>query len=105
MRARWRIVCASVLLAVAVAAWGQLSTTSLRGTALDPKGGAIPCVVVTVENASTGVVERTLTTDENGSYAAEALPPGTYKVSAKKQGFATQVRQVNAQVGRVIVVH
>jgi hypothetical protein len=60
--------------------------------------------VVTVQNASTGVVERTLTTDEYGSYAAEALPPGTYTVSAKKQGFATQLRQVDAQVGRVVVV-
>ena len=59
MRVRWSLVCESVLLAIAVAAWGQLSTTSLRGTALDPKGAAVPGVVVRIQNASTGVVERT----------------------------------------------
>lgn len=87
MRARWFVFCASGVLAYAVAGWGQLSTASVRGITLDPKGASVPGVLVTVENGSTGVVERTLTTDENGSYAAEALPPGTYKVSAKKEGF------------------
>jgi Carboxypeptidase regulatory-like domain/TonB dependent receptor len=104
MRTRWFLICASILLAVAVAARGQLSTSSLRGVALDPKGAAVPRVLVTIENAATGVNERTLTTDENGNYAAEALAPGTYRVSAKKQGFKTQVRNVDVQVGRVVVV-
>jgi hypothetical protein len=104
MRTRGFLICASVLLAVAVAARGQLSTSSLRGIALDPKGAAVPGVVVTIENAATGVNERTLTTDENGNYAAEALAPGTYRISAKKQGFKTQVRNVDVQVGRVVVV-
>jgi hypothetical protein len=104
MRTRWFLICASVLLAVAVAAQGQLSTSSLRGVALDPKGAVVPGVVVTIENAATGVIERTLTTDENGNYAAEALAPGSYRVSAKKQGFNTHVRNVDIQVGRVVVV-
>ena len=99
MRTRRVLICASVLLVVAVAAWGQLSTSSLRGVALDPNGAAVPGVLVTIENAATGVIERTLTTDENGNYAAEALAPGTYKVSAKKQGFTTQVRNIDVQVG------
>jgi Carboxypeptidase regulatory-like domain/TonB dependent receptor len=104
MRARWFLIYASVLLAVVVTAWGQLSTSSLRGVAIDPKGAVVPGVLVTIENAATGVIERTLTTDENGNYAAEALAPGTYRVSAKKQGFTTQVRNIDVQVGRVVVV-
>src|SRR5438046_1308224 len=104
MRTRWFLICASLLLAVAVATWGQLSTSSLLGVALDPKGAAVTGVVVTIEKAATGVIDRTLTTDENGNYAAEALAPGTYRVSAKKQGFTTQVRNVDVQVGRVVVV-
>jgi hypothetical protein len=104
MYSRSCLVSVAILLAGAVGAWAQLSTASLRGTALDPKGGAVPGVVVTIENDATGVVERTVTTDGNGNYAAEALPPGTYKISAKKEGFKTQVRQVDVQVGRVVVV-
>src|SRR5438094_197125 len=104
MHSRWCLVCVLVLLAVAVTAWGQLSTASLRGTALDPNGAAVPGVVVTIENSATGVVERTLTTDDHGTYTAEALPPGTYKISAKKEGFATQIRRLELQVGRVMVV-
>jgi Carboxypeptidase regulatory-like domain len=90
MRTRWFLIYASVLLAVAVAARGQLSTSSLRGVALDPKGAAVQRVVVTIENAATGVSERTLTTDENGNYAAEALAPGTDRVG--EVGPVSQLR-------------
>jgi outer membrane receptor protein involved in Fe transport len=104
MRFRKCLLCICFILAVAGVMFGQLSTASLRGTALDPQGAAVPGVVVTLKNAATGVVERTLTTDGNGNYAAEAMPPGTYEISTRKEGFKTQVRQVDIQVGRVVVV-
>src|ERR1700675_2968298 len=99
---RW-FICLSVLLG-GVGAWGQLSTASLRGTVLDPNGAVVPGVVVTIENTGTGVVERTLTTDETGGYAADALSPGSYTISAKKAGFSTQIHKIDVQVGRVVVV-
>ncbi|MBI3476417.1 MAG: TonB-dependent receptor [Acidobacteria bacterium] len=100
---RW-LICLAVLLGCGVGVWGQLSTASLRGTALDPNGAVVPGVTVTIENAGTGVVERTLTTDDTGGYAADALSPGAYTISAKKDGFATQIHKIDIQVGRVVVV-
>lgn len=64
----------------------------------------MPEVVVTIVNAATGVTERSVHTDQNGNYAAEGLPPGRYKISTNKAGFATQMIEVELQVGRVTVV-
>lgn len=104
MHPRANLVCTTVVLLVATACWGQLSTASLRGTVHDPNGAAIPGVVVNLQNSATGVIERSVTTDENGGFAAEALPPGTYNITAKKAGFADFRRALEVQVGRVIVV-
>ena len=100
---RW-LICLSVLLGGAAASWGQLSTASLRGTTLDPHGAVVAGVTLTVQNSGTGVVERTLTTDETGGYAADALSPGAYTISAKKDGFATQIYKIDLPVGRVAIV-
>lgn len=81
--------------------FSQISTSSLRGSAVDPKGAAIAEAAVVITNAATGVVERTLNTDTNGHYSAEAMPPGPYKVSIRKEGFAPQSRSLDLQVGRV----
>src|SRR5437879_1256910 len=92
-----------LLLVVAVNSFAlsQISTSSLRGTAVDPNGAAVPGATVVIESSATEVVERTLTTDTSGGYSAEGLPPGIYKVSVRKQGFGEQVRSIELQVGRV----
>ena len=96
----------SVLLLVSVFLFvltspAQIGTSSLRGTALDPQGAALPGAVVVIKNALTGIVERTLSTDAAGNYAGEELPPGNYEVSVRKDGFATQTQKIELQVGRV----
>ncbi len=88
------------LIAVPLAA--QLPTASLRGTVNDPSGAAVPGVSVTIKNTGTGV-ERIVTTDENGGYSAEGLSPGSYSVSTRKEGFASQTQSLELQVGRVVV--
>jgi len=82
----------------------QLPTAALRGTVTDSSGAAVPRATVTIQNAATGVVERRVETDDLGNLAAESLPPGDYKVTVEKTGFASQARALKLPVGRVIVL-
>ncbi|MGH9470637.1 MAG: carboxypeptidase regulatory-like domain-containing protein, partial [Terriglobia bacterium] len=78
------------LLLAAIAAYGQVVNGIIVGTVTDTSGAVIPQAKVTVTDIGTGV-NRVLTTDSSGYYSVPNLPPGTYKVSAAKQGFTTGV--------------
>src|SRR5690348_15498949 len=73
---------------VATLSWAQTSTTSLRGTIVDPKGAVVPAVEVTITNAATGF-SRTTKTNEQGVYQFVELPPATYTLTIKAPGFST----------------
>ena len=62
----------------------------LRGTVTDPTGGVIPNANVTVADPQTGL-QRTAATDSGGQYQFSALPPSTYTVTVRMNGFATEV--------------
>lgn len=70
-----------------VAAWGQ-ATTSLRGTVTDPSGAAIPNATVHLVNSDT-TVDRTVTTDQQGSYVFAGVQPGNYVLRVEATGFST----------------
>ncbi|HEX5426428.1 MAG TPA: carboxypeptidase-like regulatory domain-containing protein, partial [Candidatus Acidoferrales bacterium] len=63
---------------------------SLRGTVTDPNGGAVVGATVTLTNAHTNQT-LTSTTDANGIYQFNALPPAPYRLSVEKSGFKTKV--------------
>jgi Carboxypeptidase regulatory-like domain/TonB-dependent Receptor Plug Domain/TonB dependent receptor len=67
-------------------------TGDISGTVTDQHGAAIPEATVIVRNAGTGI-ERALSTNEQGFYAAPLLQPGTYDIRFTKQGFAPVLRQ------------
>jgi len=67
------------------------STTSMRGVITDPSGGVIPEAIVTITNADNGLLRRNVT-DASGEYKFLQIAPGTYKLSAEKEGFATMTR-------------
>ncbi|HKV27558.1 MAG TPA: carboxypeptidase-like regulatory domain-containing protein, partial [Candidatus Acidoferrales bacterium] len=67
-------------------AWAQ-ATTSLRGTVTDPSGAAIPNATVHLVNTDTNL-ERTATTDEQGTYVFAQMQPGHYSVLVEGAGFA-----------------
>src|ERR1700687_4181388 len=67
------------------------STTSMRGVITDPSGGFIPEATVTITNADNGLLRRNVT-DASGEYKFLQIAPGTYKLSAEKEGFATMTR-------------
>ena len=60
---------------------------ALTGTVSDSSGAVIPGAKVSVRNPLTNYA-RTVTTDEQGFYRAEALNVGTYEVRVEQAGFA-----------------
>jgi len=70
--------------------WSQ-GTTSLSGTVNDTTGAVIPGAEITLTNQATSAT-RTATSNEIGAYSFPQVPPGTYKVEFKREGFATVVR-------------
>src|SRR5882757_3661921 len=72
-------------------ALAQISTTTLYGTVTDATGAAIPNATVTVTQTETNLT-RTVTTRDDGSYRAELLPVGPYRVKAEAVGFKSLER-------------
>src|SRR5688572_8452576 len=78
---------------------GQASTAQISGTVRDESGGVLPGVDVTVSQTETGF-ERSVVTDENGSYTLTNLPIGPYRLQAMLSGFRTyQQTGIVLQVG------
>jgi hypothetical protein len=71
-----------------VLAFGQAGSTSLRGTVLDPQGGAVPDAQVTLSSSEIGVT-LAAHADKNGFYQFLDLRPATYSLSVTAPGFAT----------------
>ena len=95
---------AVLLLALAsvcsLSAWAQgLGAGTVTGTVIDPNNAAIPSASVTLANAVTGY-KRTATSDENGAFRFNNVPPNTYQLSVSATGFnaATQTLDVRTSV-------
>ncbi|HEX5283702.1 MAG TPA: TonB-dependent receptor [Bryocella sp.] len=89
-------VLRSVMLMIAVAISGlaaqaQLSTATMFGTVTDPTGAAVPGATIAITQTDTQTT-RTITTNGDGSYRADFLPVGPYKLSVGAQGFKTLER-------------
>ena len=78
-----------VLLPILPAA-AQVTTADVAGHVTDPKGLAVAGAKVTVLNPDTGFL-REVTSNDSGDFIVYQIPPGTYKISISKEGFATKV--------------
>jgi hypothetical protein len=76
-----------LLLAVG-AACAQNTVGTIVGTVTTSDGSSLAGATVTVNNEETHAAQ-TLTTGANGEYAAPALNPGSYTVTATSSGFST----------------
>ena len=63
---------------------------ALRGTVTDPSGAVIKGAKVTLVNTATGFTMAS-TSDDNGIYQFNALPPAPYRLSAEASGFRQKV--------------
>jgi hypothetical protein len=73
------------------AAFGQESRGTISGRVTDPQDAGIPGVKVVITNIETGVATP-LTTNDKGVYVAPLLLPGTYNLSAERDGFKKSTR-------------
>ena len=65
----------------------QSTLGSIFGTISDASGAVIPNATIIVTSVERGT-SRTVKASTDGSYRVTQLEPGTYRVSAEKQGFA-----------------
>ena len=95
-------IIALLILLVPVCLTAQDSGTgSIRGTVADISGGRIAQASVVVVNLATGV-RYSATTDAEGRFALEVLPPGDYSARAVAQGMSPQIApQLHVDVGGV----
>lgn len=70
----------SVLLLTTAIAFGQSTTGALEGTVKDPSGAVVPGANVTVTGVTAGF-NQTATTDNNGVYRIQQVPPGRYRIT------------------------
>ena len=94
------IVLSFMVIALAAFGFAQGGATgAVTGTVQDPSGAFVAGADVSITNQSTGVTERTVKTDTDGTFSAPLMPVGTYGVSVQSSGFAeTKVSDVAVRV-------
>src|SRR6266704_3711187 len=86
-----KTACLIVLLAgLALPAYAQRTTATIRGTVPDSTGAVAPGANVTAKSEETGFARSTLT-NSAGVYSFAELPIGTYTVEVALTGFKTSV--------------
>ena len=96
------LALAAVALFTSVVLSAQIVNGTISGTVTDPSGALVRKAHVLVHNDDTGV-QRTLTTGNEGTFAAPAIPIGSYTVTADSPGFATYKRTgISLTVGQTL---
>lgn len=82
------LLLAAMVLFTAAPAHAQQLTGTLSATVYDTSGAVIPEAAVTLKNASSGDVRKTVT-DGAGYFTFTAVQPATYSISVSAKGFTT----------------
>ncbi|MDT5262276.1 MAG: hypothetical protein QOC61_1280 [Acidobacteriota bacterium] len=94
------LLCALLLALFCANASAQTGTSSVRGTVVDPQGNVVPGATVLLVNPDTNTT-RTQTSSDDGHFAFDLIPPGTYRVEAEAKGFKKVVLTgVNALIAK-----
>jgi hypothetical protein len=97
------IVISSLLLLSAASAQ-DAATGALRGTVVDPHGARIPAAEIVVLSTATGR-RYSVTTDSEGRFALDLLPPGDYSARAVAPGMSPQITpQLRVELGAAIEI-
>ncbi len=82
-------------------AYCQETYGGIQGTVKDPSGALVPKARVTL-TGTTLIGSKELVTDTSGYYRFANLPPGTYTLVVKAEGFETSKRDgISIEVGRL----
>jgi len=88
-RLRMLVILAGVALLVPALVLAQSYTGSVTGLVTDPSGAIVPNAQVRLVDEDKGF-SFTAASDSAGRYVFRQVPPGSYKLSVKAQGFQTQ---------------
>jgi hypothetical protein len=88
------------LAAPTVYAQATVSTGSIQGVVLDPKGATVSSASITVTSKATGAKQLVSVTG-SGDFNLAGLAPGAYVMRVEAVGFKTVERTVIVQVGQV----
>jgi len=84
-------------------AFAQGSLGALTGSVFDPSGAVVPDATVAITNINTGT-DWTVKASSAGLYRVP-VPPGTYKIEVRKEGFKTGVAEnIVVPVAQVVTV-
>lgn len=98
------VFVAAAILIAAPFAGAQSTGGRIRGTVVDPSGGAVPAANVTLKNEATGS-ERTVQTGATGEYVFLEVPVGTYTVELQLTGFKKYVRKgVTLELNQILTL-
>src|SRR6266404_605376 len=86
---RLKVLLVLLVSLCAVSTYAQYRA-SIQGVVTDPDGASVSGATVTLKNLGTNQT-LTATTDANGIYNFNALPPSTYSVTVEKIGFKKKV--------------
>src|SRR5262245_30584896 len=91
-RTRWLCLWLTVVTSIFNASGlAQTSATgAVTGIVLDPSGAVIPSVSLQISKEFGGVTQST-SSNENGWFAIQLLPPGTYQLQASRTDFTTLI--------------
>ena len=103
MRSFIAAIAVGIGLLAAVPAGAQ-STATLQGTVTDAQSAVMPGVSIVVRHTSTNQ-ERSVVTDAAGQYAAAALAPGHYEVTAHIEGFQDQKRELDLGPAQTVALN
>lgn len=83
-----RVLCpiAVACMLCAPAGFGQSTSAQITGQVSDQSGGVVPGASITVLNNATGI-KRETESNSTGNYSIPLLQPGTYRITAQKEGF------------------
>ena len=94
-------LCLLMISFVSVSA--QTYRGTIRGTAVDPNGAAIPDADITLTNDETQET-RTTQSGSDGEFSISSLKPGSYRMAAKATGFKPEDQTVYVSVNQEIRV-
>lgn len=89
-----RLLATLLLVVSAIAAAPTAATVdgAIEGTVTDPKGALVRDAVVTASDAATGKAFSG-TSDAQGRYKIDGIPPGTYVLTVNAKGFNTFTKE------------
>lgn len=85
----WAVLAVLSLVLSCAVAIAQTSLGTIAGTVRDPSGAVVAGATVTATNEATQV-SRSLVTNGQGEYRADAVEPGPYTIKVTASGFATK---------------